>query len=254
MAIISKIKERVKLLRKSRYKFLRCVFLLLLSLKNLLNFFISASYRSQSVSKIRYKKQFHQTSHYTEANRYPDLFEICHDYFKEQSAPKILSYGCSTGEEVFSLGDYLPNASIIGTDISKWCIKESCKKNVGNRFAFVHSGSEQFELLDNFDAIFCLAVFQHPKNREEFVNKATKYVFSQFEQQLIILDKKLKTGGLLFIDECDFNFLETRLVLNYFPLQSSNNKLSRERPLFNKWNQKISDTQKNYRVFLKSKF
>ena len=107
--------------------------------------------------------------------------------------------------------------------------------------------------MDKFDAIFCLAVFQHTNNRDEYVNKASKYIFSQFEQQLIILDKKLKTGGLLFIDHCDFNFLESKIVYKYFPLQMDTNKVFRERPLFNKSNQQTSNTTEIYRVFIKSK-
>jgi len=253
MGNILKLKEHVKRLRQSRYWFLRWIYKLLLSVKNLVKFFISASYREQSFSKIQYKKHFHQTSHQTETNRYPDLFEICQDFFKKQEVSKILSFGCSTGEEVFSLGDYLPRATIIGTDISNWCIKECLKKTVDKRFVFVHSKSEQFDRLENLNAILCLAVFQHPNNREESVDKATKYLFSQFEKQLILLDKKLKTGGLLLIDHCDFNFLETSIALKYFPLRVDNNKLFRERPLFNKSNQKISNTTEIYRVFLKSK-
>ena len=253
MAIIAKIKKLIKPLRRSNHIFLRYVFFFLLSLKNFFNFFISTSYRSQSISKIRYKKHFHQISHYTEANRYPDLFEICRDYLREEMAPKILSYGCSTGEEVFSLSKYLPDALIVGTDISKWCIKEANKKNIEKKFLFLHSESKQFSLLDKFDAIFCLAVFQHTNNRDEYVTEATKYIFSQFEQQLIVLDKKLKTGGLLFIDNSDFDFLESKIVYKYFPLQMDNNKVLRERPLFNKSNNHISNTMEIYRVFKKLK-
>ena len=32
---------------------------------------------------------------------------------------KILSYGCSTGEEVLTLRNYFPNAHIIGAEINK---------------------------------------------------------------------------------------------------------------------------------------
>jgi len=68
-----------------------------------------------------------------------------------------------------------------------------------------------------------------------------------------VLDKKLKTGGLLFIDNSDFNFLESKIVYKYFPLQMDNNKVLRERPLFNKSNNKIGNGREIYRFFKKLK-
>lgn len=35
-------------------------------------------------------------------DRYPVTFSACRDYFKDINNIKILSYGCSTGEEVLN--------------------------------------------------------------------------------------------------------------------------------------------------------
>lgn len=214
---------------------------------------LKSSYREQAISRILYKKYFHQTSHYTTTNRYPDLFSICRDYFRDKPAPKILSFGCSTGEEVFSLGEYMPEATIIGVDLNWWCIKKCKEKDPKKKYLFIHSLSEEYQRQKDFDAIFCLAVFQHPENRNSENNSySSRYSFEKFENQIIDLDRRLKKGGLLFIDQCDFNFLETSLAKNYFPLQVNNNLFERDRPLFNKQDQKIENSSELYRVFIKT--
>lgn len=252
MTLLIKFKQKIKRLEKSKLFIFRLTFKVFKAAYFTLKLLTKPSFRNETFSRIRFRKHFHQISHYTETNRYPDLFEICRDYFKDNTDTRILSFGCSTGEEVFSLGEYLPAAKIIGTDISKWCIKECLKKPHNDNFNFLHSKSEKFVRLDNFDAIFCLAVFQHPENRRESAGSASEYLFSQFEEQLIILDKKLKTGGLLFIDQCDFNFFETIVSKKYSPLNNENNRLLRERPIFDRENKKILDVTYIYRVFAKN--
>jgi hypothetical protein len=43
-------------------------------------------------------------------NRYPGIFEFAQAELGAASAIRILSYGCSTGDEVFSLRRYFPRA------------------------------------------------------------------------------------------------------------------------------------------------
>ena len=102
------------------------------------------------------------------------------------------------------------------------------------------------------DAIFCLAVFQNAENRHTLSEQNISYYeFSKFEDQLTTLDAKLKIGGLLFIDHCDFNFLDTHVSQKYQILDVSNNQIKRSRPLFNNKNIKVTNENNNYRVFRK---
>jgi hypothetical protein len=251
-ALLIKPPERLKKLKQSKFYILRLTFKVLKGGFFIIKLICIPSFRGIIFSRIRFKKYFHQISHYTEVNRYPDLFEICRDHLSDKTNLRILSFGCSTGEEVFSLGEYLPRAKIVGTDISKWCIKECLKKPHNDNFEFLHSKSEQFSRMDNFDAIFCLAVFQHPDNRRESAGPASEYLFSQFEQQLIMLDTKLRNGGLLFIDNCDFNFFETIVSKKYSPLNTDRNRILRERPIYDHANNKILDITYTFRVFVKN--
>jgi len=209
------------------------------------------SYRSRVLNALKFKDQYHQNSNFTKTDRYPDLFEMAKQKFKDIENPKILSFGCSTGEEVDTLSNYMPYASIVGIDINPWCIKEANRKYASENRKFIHSLSSEYLSLSDFDAIFCLAVFQHSENRHNKNCVASVYPFAHFENQLIKLDAKLKPKGLLFIDHCDFNFLETKLTPNYQIVMSKGNQKTRQRPIFKKENKKLSDKQNLFRVYQK---
>ena len=52
----------------------------------------------------------------TTLDRYPELFRAASQQMPD--ATRILSYGCSTGEECATLTRYFPAAEIVGTDIN----------------------------------------------------------------------------------------------------------------------------------------
>jgi len=217
-------------------------------------FFSDGRLRYETLTKLRFGDRIHQQSTFTRSNRYPLLFKECADYLSSVSNPKILSFGCSTGEEINSIGQYLPNANIMGVDINKWCLKQGRRKYKNQNFSFVHRFSDEFTNANGFDAIFCMAVFQRTENRTNKDNSvACGLRFEQFEQEIKILDEKLRSGGLLIIDHADFSFVDTTISKKYTPLRSfGRNKLLRNRPLFDRENQKIAEEYKSYRVFVKS--
>lgn len=224
---------------------------ILWSCYNVYRFIVIPSYRSRILNSIWFKKHYHQFSNFTQIDRYPDLFEMARQKFVNIEHPKILSFGCSTGEEVATLSRYIPHASIVGIDINTWCLKEANRRYASENRKFFHSLSSDFLSLQDLDAIFCLAVFQHPENRHNKNRKESAYPFEQFENQLKELDIKLKSKGLFFIDHCDFNFLETNLMSNYQIATFDGNQKIRQRPIFNKKNQKLSDYQNLFRVYQK---
>jgi hypothetical protein len=150
------------------------------------------------------------------------------------------------------LGDYFPQAKIIGVDINSWCIRQCKKMSRNPNFSFYNRKSRTFENLAEFDAIFCMAVFQRTENRSNSDNRIAKgHTFEQFESEIKVLDQKLKVGGLFIIDHSDFRFVDTSCAIHYKSLNFEKNQLLRRRPLYNKSNQKIADEQINYRVFEK---
>lgn len=208
--------------------------------------------RSQLITGLLYPKIFLQRSVYTFENRYPDLFRECAERMAGTVEPMILSYGCATGAEVISLSKWLPNAKIVGVDINTWCLRQCRRRLASTKYRFIHRASTDFHSVSEFDAVFCLAVFQRAENRTSIDNsKAQGISFQQFESELLLLDEKLKAGGLLFIDHSDFDFLDTRLCARYQPLGFSTNRVQHERPLFDRQNCKLAERQDLFRGFVK---
>lgn len=208
--------------------------------------------RSQRIVGWRYRNRCFQRSTFTSVNRYPVIFEQCKLYLANNPQPRILSFGCSTGEEVFSLADYLPQARIVGVDINNWCIRQCNQRKQSNNHSFCLRYSREFEEAGEFDAIFCMAVFQRTENRTSPRNEVSvNFRFEEFEREIGVLDTKLKHHGLLIIDHADFNFVDTVHCSQYKMLEFEHNSVLYNRPLFDKNNRKISDTQCLHRVFMK---
>ncbi len=249
------MKEKIKKYKNINNNFKQLIYKSLLYPYKTYIFITNSRIRNEKISALINKKQQKQISSYTKENRYPVLFQITKKYFETKNTKycdlKILSYGCSTGEEVKTLNDYLPGAKITGVDINKWCIKQAKKKYTNNNFTFTNN----FDKIENekFDAIFVLAVLQNTINRTAKNNTvAQKFLFSDFNNEIVKLDKILKTGGLLIIDQTDFNFLDTEISKKYKVLNDKRNLITRNRPIFNNNNIKTNNTFKLNRIYIKT--
>ena len=248
------LKDNIKQLGNSKNIIILLLFKILKFIWLAFRICTNARMRSETFADSFSRNSQHQRSTFTLNNRYPLVFQKCTEYFTDQNntEPKILSFGCSTGEEVFTLGEYFPQAKIIGVDINSWCIRQCKKMSRNPNFSFHNRESREFEFLAEFDAIFCMAVFQRTENRTNINNQIVNgHTFDQFESEIKVLDKKLKVGGLFVIDHADFSFADTSCALRYKPLGFEQNQVLRKRPLYNISNQKIADEQTNYRVFEK---
>lgn len=153
------IRTKIKSLETSHNVLWQVTFYALRIIWRPFKFFLDGSYRSQILGKMRFRKHYLQGPTTTVPNRYPLLFNACADYLAETPDPSILSFGCSTGEEVFSIGQLIPQAHILGVDINPWCIRQAKRKAASLNHTFVHRLSKEFESAEGFDAIFCMAVF-----------------------------------------------------------------------------------------------
>lgn len=215
-------------------------------------FVVSSRIRSQVLTRLDYEDQQLQRETYTCQDRYPELFGYCRQHFAECASPRILSFGCSTGEEVFTLARYLPHAEIVGADINLWCLKQCAKKNRNARLRFLHRMSREFADAKDFDAIFCMAVFQRTEHRTENAQPGdTGLTFERFEAEVAMLDRKLKPGGFFFLDESDFSFEQTHAAARYQPAEFEGSCVWRERRLFGRENRLIADGHDCFRCFIK---
>src|SRR5689334_25213789 len=72
--------------------------------------------RARLWTKLVHAGEVHQTTPETAEDRYPELFNLAADLGPE--AARVLSFGCSTGEELVSLRRRFRKADIVGVEIN----------------------------------------------------------------------------------------------------------------------------------------
>ena len=184
----------------------------------------------RKASAIWYMERFqpgrtHQTTAMTWLDRYPDIFRACRDYFTDRDHIKILSFGCSTGEEVITLRHYFPNAEIVGAEINKNSLRVCKSLHLDDKVHFVNSRTKTIQKHGPYDAIFCMAVLQrtpHLIADSNTTDLSQIYPFEKFEKQIIELDSFLKESGLMIVHLSQYDLCDTAVYQRYVPYGDCN--------------------------------
>ena len=159
-----------------------------------------------------------QPSGETREDRHPALFAELQRRLGERSEPLLLSFGCSTGEEAFSLARYLPHAAIDAIDLNQRAIAT----------AQVRAGQEQSAIRfvctgeppATYDAILCLSVLRHGDlDAERPESCAGILPFARFDAVVTMLDAALHPGGLLAVWGSNFRFTDAVVAGRYRALE-----------------------------------
>lgn len=163
----------------------------------------------------KFNPKIHQTTAYTASNRYPNAFSTVRELMATQPDLKILSFGCSTGEEVVSLKTYFPSASIVGAELNENRLQQCRQKINDASVTFIKSTDSNIQRYAPYDAIFAMAVLQrtpHKVDREGITNLTSIYKFSMFEDQVKKFDANLTVGGLIIIQNTQYRFKDTEIA------------------------------------------
>ena len=144
----------------------------------------------------------HQGPNKTALNRYPEIFAAA--AAAAPNAQRILSFGCSTGEECVTLANYFPHAQIVGTDINPLNLLKA-RKHRSERVRFVYASDRFLCGFGGFDAVFCMAVLRTWKRKRV----AEFYPFDRFAERAQFLESLVRPGGLLVIHAATYRFGDT---------------------------------------------
>lgn len=152
----------------------------------------------------------------TQEDRYPELFQSIRQVLADIPQTRLLSFGCSTGEEVFSLARYFLQAHIRGVDIDAGriaqCQARWRREGREPRLSFACAGDVALEPSASYDLVMAMAVFRHGALGESPADCSAWIRFDDFDRVLGDLARILKPGGLLVIRHANFRFGDTRVA------------------------------------------
>ena len=154
-----------------------------------------------------------QPYYFTRADRYPWLFGFAAERLGARPNLRILSFGCSRGEEVFSLRKYFPAAVLKGIDVNPRniarCQARLRAENPTN-MTFEIAATTQGEAAGSYDAIFCLAVLVNGDLTTSGAQRSDPVLyFDAFERIVGDFARCLSPGGLLILHTTNYRFCDT---------------------------------------------
>jgi 2-polyprenyl-3-methyl-5-hydroxy-6-metoxy-1,4-benzoquinol methylase len=183
------------------------------ALRELWRLAVDRPYRNlRWLDRVRPKGAF-QPFNDTRADRYPRIFSFVQSQLGAASKARILSFGCSTGEEVFSLRQYFPHAEIKGIDINPGNIavcRRRLKRARGAGVVFELASSTGAEASGAYDVIFCMAVLRHGSLGNPGVTRCDHLIrFEDFAKAVSDFERCLKPGGLLVLRNSNFRLCDS---------------------------------------------
>ena len=258
--IISNLKIWIKKNRSSKNPFIKiiieAIYFIVIGLYNIKRVCTDKEYRALFYLKTFKHRRVQQTTPLTAMNRYPIIFSACSDYFSKNKDIKILSYGCSTGEEVLTLRRYFPNATIVGAEINKHSLEVCKSHNVDDKITFINSTPRNIKKHGPFDIVFCMAVLQRTPDKitqEGITSLKDIYPFEKFENQIVELDGYVKKGGLLVTHFTQYDFMDTAVATKYKVFGDYNQDDYRS-SIFDKNSNLIKETYRRNSIFMKLEY
>ena len=163
--------------------------------------------RSEAITRWTAGAAVHQANTLTWLDRYPRLFAAAQAELGEAGDCNILSFGCSSGEEVQSLRRYFPDATLTGAELNTRQLAACARWPADPRIAFIRSSRDAIAVRGPYDAIFCLAVLQRAPHVVETLGLRTiarRYPFERFADEIRFLASQLRDGGILVVDHCQY--------------------------------------------------
>jgi hypothetical protein len=162
--------------------------------------------------------KLHQTTPDTRDERYPELFDLAFEAAPD--AKRILSFGCSTGEELIALRRRFPDAEIVGVEINRRSRRIAARRVAGDPNIRVRRAPDR----ERFDLVFALAVLQrepHRMREMEVADLSPFYPFAKFDSAVRELAGLVKAVGLLCLQHAHYRIEDSSVADELEPVDGS---------------------------------
>jgi hypothetical protein len=149
----------------------------------------------------------------TRFDRYPALFSVAQARVAQRGVeqPRVLSFGCSNGDELLTIRKYFPTAHIFGCDID--LTAAAARTDLpGTIFP---STRDEIAKRGPFDVIFANSVLCHHAKQ-----LPSAFPFAEYVELARMLHESLAPGGLLCIFNASYLFSELPFADDYRPVRS----------------------------------
>lgn len=146
-----------------------------------------------------------QEGHATHDNRYPDIFAKIESMYKEDPTKKLLSFGCSHGNEVRTLRKYLPLSTVHGIDVDAGIIAGNKKGNTDKNVEYFSDANEVEG--KSYDMVLAMSVLCHSPD--------PPIHFEVFNRTVELIDKLVAKGGYMVMYNTNYKFTDTEVSKRY---------------------------------------
>jgi len=158
-----------------------------------------------------------QTNNSTFYGRYWNETHLLRRYVPSDQDLKILSFGCSTGEELVLLKKLFPAARLFGCE-HDWSNMLAARGLVGGEATVFHSDANELVRHGPFDVIVCNSVLMAPSVAGADGPQGLPYAL--WTDIVAQLDAVLTPGGILQVINSNFPFRIHPCAIGYQPLRS----------------------------------
>ncbi len=144
------------------------------------------------------------------AARYPAIFAFLARDLAGLARPRVLSWGCSTGEELLSLRAALPGAEIVGVEINPRSLRKAARRVAHDAGITLRLAGDPAALVgEMFDAVLCLAVLRHARLQDEAPARCSAVLpFARAERFVTALAALVRPQGLLALWNVHFRLAD----------------------------------------------
>jgi len=158
-----------------------------------------------------------QVSHASGYMRYANFYEAIPRLSLVPAAPRVLVFGCSTGQELNTVRFFMPDAQIFGCDITEAVVAEA-QRTAPHAEVFL-STDEAIAARGPFDLVCANSVLcRHPFPAEPYCDVLPP---ADFERLLSLIVRNLAPGGLLLAYNCNYVIDDFDLAADLTPITLS---------------------------------
>jgi len=173
--------------------------------------------RQTAMAEILRPRNLFQPHATTAVDRYPEELEVVAGAVPDPA--RILSFGCSSGEELLSVQSRFPDARITGIDVNPLAVRTARKRvraaGLGSQVTLRRAGDASAEQPASYDVVLALAVFRHADLNAAPPHCEPVLSYADFERTVEGLAACVRPGGLLVLRHANFRFSDCPAAASY---------------------------------------